>query len=205
MNNNLVKQGYNQAAENYLGDRDQFNNLKYLTKLVSLLPPRTKVLDIGCGAGKPIDEYLVGKGLSVTGIDISDKQILLAQKNVPQANYQVRDMAEIKEGEYQVDVVVSFYAIFHIDRRLHQELFNKINSFLPVGGYVLVTMGASAWEGQEDDFHGAKMYWSHYGRQKNRQIVENAGFEIVIDEVDTGGGERHQVLLSKKISSAPDV
>lgn len=199
MSNGLVKQGYNKVAENYSSERDQFKNNKYLEQLVKLLKPGAVVLDIGCGSGVPVDKYLVDKGFKVIGFDISEKQIELAKVNVSQATFEVKDMSELKEGEYKVDVVVSFYAIFHTLREKHQDLFKKINAFLPQGGYILVTMGAGEYEGLEENFHGTKMWWSHYGAEKNKEIVENAGFKILLDEIDTGGNERHQVIMARKL------
>lgn len=62
---------------------------------------------------------------------------------------------------------------------------------------LLVTMGTSEWEGMAD-FHGTKMFWSHFRPKRNRQIVEKAGFKILLDEIDTSGGEKHQVILARK-------
>lgn len=196
--NDLVKFGYNKVAETYLSNRDQFSNNKYLEKLTELLKPGATVLDIGCGSGVPVDKYLVDKGFKVIGIDFSEKQIELAKKNVPQAAFEVEDMMELKMDEYQVDAVVAFYAISHTPRETHQDLFNKINSFLPKGGLVLVTMGIGDYEGLEDDFHGVKMWWSHYGADKNIEIVKKAGFEILFSEIDDSGGESHLIILAKK-------
>lgn len=198
MLNDFVKQGYNKVAENYAMGRSQFKSDIYLDKLNSLLAPHSTVLDIGCGAGKPVDSYFVSKGHKVIGIDISEKMIELAKKNVPKGEYKVTDMSELQKGEYFVDAVVSFYSIFHTPREKHQLLLNKINSFLPKGGLLLITMGSSEWEGKEENFFGAEMFWSHYGSEKNTEIVKNAGFEVVLDKIDTAGNERHQVLLAKK-------
>ncbi len=193
-----VKQGYEKAAENYLSQRDQFQNEKYLEKLIKLLNPKATILDIGCGAGIPIDKYLIDKGFKVIGIDFSEKQIELAKQNIPQGQFEVKDMMKLKDNEYKVDAVVSFYAIFHTPRETHQELFRKINSFLPKGGYFLGTMGSSDWEGSEE-FHGVKMWWSHYNAEKSIEIIKNAGFEIVFEEIDSTKGERHLVVLARKI------
>ncbi len=198
MNNDLVKKGYNKSAKNYLSQRDQFSNIKYLEKLNKLLKPNSLILDLGCGAGKPIDKWLIIKGHKVIGIDISEKQIELARKNAPQGQFKVKDMSDLQEKEYQVDAVVSFYTIFHIPRETHQNLFKKIASFLQKNGLILVTMGANEWEGKEQDFHGTEMYWSHYGADKNRKIIQNAGFDILLDEIDEGANERHQIVIAKK-------
>lgn len=199
MSRDLVKESYDKIAEQYLLDRNQFKSEGYLEQLVKLLKPCANILDIGCGAGIPIDKYLVDREFKVLGIDISEKQIELAKKNVPQANYIVKDMSHLHEKEYQVDAVVSFYAIFHTPKDQHQNLFKKINTFVPLCGFILVTMGVKEWEGTEDDFHGARMRWSHYGAEKNRKIIESTGFRILFDEIDTSAGEKHQVILAEKI------
>ncbi|QQS38433.1 class I SAM-dependent methyltransferase [Candidatus Woesebacteria bacterium] len=196
--NQKVKAGYNIAAKNYTSEfRDQFKNEKHLAKLVDVLSPRSSILDVGCGAGKPIDSYLVSKGMKVTGIDISEAQIELAKSYVPEANYEVRDMSELQDGEYEVDAVVSFYAIFHTPRENHADLLKKFKSFLKSDGYLLITMGANDWVGKEDNFCGSEMYWSHYGADKNKELIEKAGFDIIFSEVDDAGGEKHLIILAK--------
>ncbi len=196
--NQKVKAGYNIAAKNYSSEfRDQFKNEKHLERLVDVLEPGSNILDVGCGAGKPIDNYLASKGMKVTGIDISEAQIELAKSYAPEANYEVQDMSELQDGEYQVDAVVSFYAIFHTPREKHIDLLKKFRSFLKPNGYLLITMGASDWEGKEDNFCGSEMYWSHYGAEKNQELIEEAGFEIIFSEVDDAGGEKHLVILAK--------
>jgi cyclopropane fatty-acyl-phospholipid synthase-like methyltransferase len=196
--NQKVKTGYNVAAKSYSFEfRDQFKNDKYLEKLTNILSPNSLVLDIGCGAGRPIDSFLVSKGMKVIGIDISEAQIELAKKYVPGAIYAVRDMSELTNGEYEVDAVVSFYAIFHTPRENHLELMRKFKSFLKSEGYLLITMGASDWVGKEDNFCGSEMYWSHYGAEKNKELVEQSGFEILSSEIDHSGGEKHLVVLAK--------
>jgi cyclopropane fatty-acyl-phospholipid synthase-like methyltransferase len=199
MNNNFVRKQYNKLAENYLSTRDQFKNIKYLEKFNKLLKPASLILDIGCGAGAPVDKYFLERGHKVIGLDISEKQIELAKKNLPNGEFKVEDMSVLKKGEYSVDAVVSFYAIFHTPRETHGDILKKINTFLKPNGLLLITMGSSEWEGTEKDFHGAEMYWSHYGKEKNRKLVEAAGFEIMLDEIDESGGEKHQVILAKKI------
>lgn len=197
--NQKVRAGYNVAAQAYSSAfRDQFKNNRHLDLLLEKLPHHARVLDVGCGAGKPIDSYLSERGCSVIGIDISEEQIKLAQQNVPQAEYQVLDMSELTAGQFSVDAVVSFYALFHIPRNTHLAVLKQMATFLHSGGFLLLTMGADDWEGKEDDFCGAEMYWSHFGATKNKQLVEDAGFTILFAEVDPAGNEKHLVVLAEK-------
>lgn len=137
------------------------------------------------------------QGFAVNGIDISKRMIEFAKKNVPQAFYEVKDMSQLKEGEYCVDGIVSFYAIFHTSREKHQELLKKFASFMPNGGVIFITMSSGEWEGIEENFHGAKMFWSHYGADKNIKLVKNAGFEILLNEIDGQADEKHQVIMAR--------
>lgn len=198
MDNDFVKRQYDLIADEYMKSRDAFNNSHYLDRLLSLLSPESLILDIGCGPGVPIDRYLANHHHDIIGIDISRRQIALAREHVPEGDYSVKDMSTLREGEYTVDAVVSFYAIFHTPRETHQSTLHKIYSFLKPGGYMLITMGSTDWVGKEQDFFGSEMYWSHYDAKKNRELVDHAGFTVILDEIDTTAGEKHQIILARK-------
>ncbi len=196
--NQKVREGYNQAAAAYTNTfRNQFKNNSHLDLLIQRLKNGDQVLDLGCGGGKPIDSYLVEQGFKVTGIDISEEQIKLAQQNVPAGNFMVCDMSELTANQFQVDAVVCFYAIFHIPKEQHLQVLKLMRTFLKPGGSLLLTMGASEWEGKEDDFCGAEMYWSHYGEERNVELVKEAGFTLLFHEIDTTGDERHLIVLAE--------
>ena len=61
----IVRQGFDRVAENYLNTRDRSENQRYLDLLIDRLSPDATILDLGCGAGIPIDEYLITKGRKV--------------------------------------------------------------------------------------------------------------------------------------------
>nr|WP_234004975.1 class I SAM-dependent methyltransferase [Cronobacter turicensis] len=47
----------------------------WLDKFISHLPPGGNILDLGCGNGSPIAEYLLSQGVNVTGVDSSPSMI----------------------------------------------------------------------------------------------------------------------------------
>lgn len=197
MQRDLVRQGYDQMARSYMAEREQLKSGKYVQKLLKLLPRKASVLDVGCGAGIPIDDLIIKAGHEVVGIDISPKMVELAKRNCPEGSYLVGDMLDLKKGEYLVDAVVSFYAIFHIPRDKHEQMLKVLVSLVKPGGYLLLTMGERDFEG-EHMLYGVKMWSSHWGVARNRKMLEKQGVEIVINEIDRSGRESHQVLLLRK-------
>ena len=194
MNAPSLASAYNQMAHLYLRERHLLRSQKYLTKLIKLLPKNASILDLGCGAGTPVDDFLIAKNYLVTGLDISPTQIALARQYCPRGSFHVQDIQDLQPREYQADAVISFYALFHLPRQRHLEILQKIRSFLPVGGFCLLTMGDRDLEG-EFPLYGSKVFYSQFATEKNLKLMQEAGFKIVWNEIDTSGQERHQVSL----------
>ena len=47
----------------------------YLDNMLEKLPPNASVLDLGCGSGKPILEYLISQKVKVLGVDASEQML----------------------------------------------------------------------------------------------------------------------------------
>ena len=58
---------------------------------ITQLPSGAHVLDVGCGSGVK-SEYLIAHGFKVTGIDISDKRLDIARREVPEGEFRVLSM-----------------------------------------------------------------------------------------------------------------
>jgi len=193
----LIRDGYNLIGQKYAEDRATFGSEKYIRQLMKRVRPGGTILDIGCGDGVPIDRALIKQGYRVVGIDIAENQVKRARRNCPEGEFEERDLGELKQGEYQVDGVVCMYTMFHISREEQGERIRVIGTYLPKGGILLVSMGDKEFEGVTM-FHGIPMWWSQWGPKRNRELVEKAGFDVLIDEIDQTGGERHQVILARK-------
>src|SRR5262249_17005457 len=66
-------------------------------------------------------------------------------------------------------------------------LIARIHSWLKPGGSFLGTWAVSDWEGKEENWEGwgAPMWWSHYDKDQNLNMLRSAGFEIISAEVRT--------------------
>jgi len=169
-----------------------------LNELLKRLPKKPSVLDLGCGSGVPFDKFLVQNNCNLIGIDNSKKHLALAKKLVKQAQFINGDFAKVNFKQ-KFNAIVSFYAIFHIPRTEHKKLFKKILALLEKKGLILVTLGAEDMESTVDDFIGSKMMWSSYSLEKNKKLVEQSGFKILIAKEEKSS-EHHLWILAQKIN-----
>jgi len=196
----LVEKGYNRIAEDYYSHRNlsKFNN--ELEEFVSLLPENAHILDVGCGAGIPTAKFLIEKGIKVTGIDLSDTMLNLAGKNVPSAEFIKMDMNELNFNEKTFDGIVSVYALFHVPKENHFEIFKKFFEVLKPGGILMINNGVSESEGTSR-FFGVPMFWSNFGPKTTLNLVKEAGFSIISEAVLERGGEYQYWIFGKKLES----
>jgi SAM-dependent methyltransferase len=197
MQRDLVRKGYNKMVWKYLAERDKLKSGKYVQKILKLLPKNSTILDVGCGAGIPVDDLLIKAGHTVLGIDNSEMMVEAARRNCPGGEYELRDIMELGEGEYQVTAIVSFYALFHIPRERLERVLRTLVGYVQSGGYLLITLGDKDFEG-EHEMYGERMWSSQWGTERNREIVKKLDLEIILDEVDHSGGEAHQIMILKK-------
>lgn len=177
----VVADGYDQIAPRYLAWRPRRD--REVERLLALVKPGWRILDLGCGAGLPVTKALADVA-EVIGVDLSAAQLKLAKQHVPSARFLRRDMTALRCPPASFDAVVSFYALIHVPREEQAPLLRRIYSWLRPGGLFYATMGTSDNAGEvEADFVGAPMYFSHYDAVTNRRLVREAGFELVESRV----------------------
>ena len=197
-----VRQGY--EAGDYEGQYRNNRGIRpeeeeLFDKLFEKIPEKGEVVDLGCGTGEPFDRFLVDQGYDVTGVDLVEKHIYAARKHVPEAHFFQGDFFDVKAEKGKFDAVVSFYAIFHVPREEHSDLFEHINNLLREDGTILVTLGGSEMdEHQNEDWADSEMVWSSYSQEKNLELIENAGFDIVETYEEESDEEHHLWVLAEK-------
>lgn len=189
---------YESLGKKYLDFRSSLKSDKYVREFSQKLKKHAYILDVGCGAGVPVDDILTRDGHEVMGLDLSPTLIGLARRLVPAASYSVFDMRSLTKGQYSVDGLVCLYAIFHIPRIEHKNMLEIFASFLSKGGWMLISLGDRAYEGVHE-MYGFESFGSQWGSEQNRRIVESAGFEVIVEEFSMSSGERHQIILAQRL------
>lgn len=193
----LVRASYNQISHAYRGDAvaTGTNYSAWIDDLAARLSDGDPVLDLGCGNGIPASQVL-SERFEVTGVDISDVQVERARRLVPRATFHRADMTQIDFPPATFAAVVSLFALIHVPVSQQPRLIERIGGWLRPGGQLLVTVGHTAWTGTEDNWHGARMYWSQADAATYAQWLDAAGFAIVTRRFIPEGRTGHELIVA---------
>lgn len=127
------------------------------------------VLDVACGTGVLIPDYLARKVKSVTAVDISPNMISVAKSKYQQENVQIicADI-ETAEFEHKFDCIVVYNAFPHFPEP--QNLIKVLASHLKQGGTLTVAHGMS--KAQIDQLHSGVASKVSNGLMKETALVE---------------------------------
>ncbi len=195
----IVQQGYDQLGSRYRAYYETANPTRYndwLTAFVQLLPVDANVLELGCADGIPTARFL-SQYVSYFGVDISPVQIEQARANVPQAHFEVADMAILAFPDPSFDGVIALYSVIHLPLAEQLILFKSVYQWLRPDGYFLCIAGAEEWTGTDSDWNelGTSMYWSHTDAATYQSWFIEIGFAIIEQHFVAEGNKGHTYFL----------
>ena len=206
----LVRRGYDVISRAYRRDdgqpdgstaEDTSRYAGWVADLARLLPPRARVVDLGCGAGIPATRELNDHGLRVMGVDFSAVQLHRARELAGGGSLVQADMTAFQLAPASVDAVVSFYALIHVPLADQQPLFPRIRGWLRPGGYFLAIVGADRWTGTEP-YLGADMFWDHADTGTYLRWLEAARLAPVWHRFIPEGKSGHTLILARAATSS---
>ena len=194
---NIVEHAYDHIAQWYLEwvESDMSPRQRYTKRFLDRLPASPSVLELGCGPGVPVLNMLVDRGAQVTANDISAKQIEMAKARCPNVKFVAGNMATLTFEAESFHGVLSFNTLFHLPRAQLEDLLAKIYTWIKPGGLFVFNLAGLDEEEIHGEMMGYGMFWSSYGMQKNCEILEDIGFELLeVETVKAGDGklEEHE-------------
>ncbi|WP_225421319.1 class I SAM-dependent DNA methyltransferase [Sphingomonas parva] len=91
--------------------RDSFVDRAWIDRFLAQVQPAGRVLDLGCGSGRPIARHLIDAGLHVTGIDVAPRMVALCAERFPGHDWRVADMTELALGR-RFDGILAWDSFF---------------------------------------------------------------------------------------------
>jgi ubiquinone/menaquinone biosynthesis C-methylase UbiE len=179
---------YNKIADiyskQYFGD---LTDTPYIDKFISLLPQNAKVLDVGCGPGQ-FTKYMIGKGLKVEGIDLSEKMLEIAKSYVPNGKFKLMDMRKLLYKANTFDGLLAAYSLIHIPSKEISDTLKGFRKILKDKGYMLLI----TQKGKPDKIvpeplkQGEKIFINYFTKSRlNKYLTTSGFFRRAQDEVKT--------------------
>ena len=202
----IVERGYDAIADRFAAWQAQISDetrLRYLHDLLEPLPERPDVLELGVGAGVESSRILAQRG-RLTGIDLSREQLRRARERLPGATLIHGDFTSVELPPASFDAVVSFYVLNNLPQDELGPLLRRVANWLRPGGWFLGSFPSSDNAGWRGEWLGTEMYFAGCDPATNRRLTEEAGLEVVRDELETmiePEGEVHWQWLLARLGS----
>jgi cyclopropane fatty-acyl-phospholipid synthase-like methyltransferase len=180
----IVAEGYDAMhdefaawSERIVGDPREW----WLDQLTSRLEDGARVLELGCGSGP--DARRLAERFRVTGVDISAEQIARARVEVPDAEFLQADLTAVDFEPGSFEAVIAVYSFNHVPRDRLAPTFERVHAWLVPGGFFLASFGTSDTEIWVGEWLGTRMFFSSFPRETTSRLLDEAGFERVLDDL----------------------
>ncbi|MFI9379700.1 class I SAM-dependent methyltransferase [Kutzneria sp. NPDC052558] len=152
--------------------------------LLGELPERARVLDLGCGTGRPTAEVLAAAGHDVTGVDVSPRMVEIARAQVPAARFEVGDLRTLTYASGSWHAVIAFFPLLQMTRADIDATLARIADWLAPGGIFLLATVPVDVEGIEVEFMGkAAADVSSYPAEVYRERLTDLGLAVVRERI----------------------
>ena len=183
-----IRSLYDENAELWIKLRNQSKlpEKKYLERLNVLLPPQSKVLDLGCGDGI-IAEYFANKGHSIVGVDSSLNLCNAFEARVTNGKSIHTDLRNFEEFENH-NLILLWHSLFHQTPEVQKQVLTKIAICAQTGCILAFTSGDRFGQSL-GEFAGKPLYHASLDPDEYSAILTQNGMKIIqtcLDDVDCG-------------------
>ncbi|MBL7479257.1 class I SAM-dependent methyltransferase [Legionella bononiensis] len=182
-NKDKVYQVYNEIIDWFDLNRSKDLSMEkfYLNFIQKYLKPKSKILDVGCGTGEPIAQFLITEGYEVTGIDASIKMIELCKQRFPKSTWILADMRTLDLNE-QYHAVIAWHSLFHLPHDDQRMTLKLLASFVDKQGLLIFTTGPELDEVWSDN-GGYDLYHASLSTEEYKQILADNQLKVLAHKI----------------------
>jgi 2-polyprenyl-3-methyl-5-hydroxy-6-metoxy-1,4-benzoquinol methylase len=181
-----------QYEDTYLHNPGLEEIISYTIKELS---PKSPVLDVGCGTGKPVANHVARAGHKIHGIDISQEMVNIISSQVI-GRFEKADMTTF-QPTMQYDAIFTIFSMFQLSHNQTYSMMSKYSEWLKTGG--LLVLGTIPSTSLVDDrslyddsgkvirhanllFMGRRFLGTLHTKDGWRDLFQRAGFEIQLEK-----------------------
>lgn len=206
-NYNLIAHNYaNERSHSRIGLEEVRNLLDRLSSglsgsgLPDGLSEVASVLDVGCGPGIPISEYILQHpaGVRLFGVDSSREMVKLFRANFSDVPVQHASILDFDFFGQKFDAVISWGMMFHLSVEEQIRAIRSIASALKPGGYFLFSSGNEA-ETQHGMMYDVEFSYFSLGAEGYRQVLQTNGLTVLDEHFDEGENYYYLAQLTREM------
>jgi ubiquinone/menaquinone biosynthesis C-methylase UbiE len=157
---------------------------EYRSLLLAPLEPGSRILDLGCGTGRPIASHIASLGHHVTGVDGSEAMLAIVRERLPDHRWLHGKMEDFELAD-TFHAVVCWDSLFHLPRQHYQPVIAKIHRWLVPGGRMMVSSGILVDEnpdGFTDTMFGHELYYDSLSPEDMISTIEDTRLRLLLAE-----------------------
>lgn len=165
--------------EAFAGLKPQLDSIQWVLAQIHDRRP-AKVLDLGCGTGRPVCSAFADAGHDVLGVDVSGVMIKDAQKKVLNAKFIKDDVFKMNLSPDTYDAVTVYFSLAaDTSQDLIRRQIHRIADWLKVGGVLVIAAVPYPSDKMLTNFLGRPFTGSGLSAEQYIACIRDAGLEIV--------------------------
>ncbi|MBK1689227.1 class I SAM-dependent methyltransferase [Rubrivivax gelatinosus] len=200
----LNRRSYDAIAADWEDARTSLSDAeaRLLDGLLDGLPTGARVLDLGCGTGRPMAEAVAARGLQVTGIDQSAAMLARSRARLPGHDWRLARLEDFEpDGPYAA--ALAWDSLFHVPREAHAGILRRVRAALAPGAGFMLTVGGSAHPAFTDTMFGHEFFYDSHPPETACALLEAEGFAVVLHEFlnrPTEGRDKGRVAIVARVA-----
>jgi SAM-dependent methyltransferase len=168
---------------------------EWIDQFLAYVPAGGRLLDLGCGSGRPVAAYLIERGFRVTGVDSSPSLIALCRDRFPEEEWLVGDMRALDLGR-RFDGILAWYSFFHLHFDDQQAMFPRFAAHAKPGAPLIFTSGPQHGEAI-GEWQGEPLYHASLSPEEYRRLLASTGYDVLSFKPGMPVGEGPSVWIAQ--------
>lgn len=186
---------YDRRADDWIIDRGvelTAVDRLWLDRFTAMLAAGDRVLDVGCGSGRPMAAALLERGFDVTGVDSSARLVAKAADDLASGHFIQADMRTLGLGRTFAGVL-AWHSLFHLTPDDQRIALPRLLAHAAPRAVVMFSSGHSLGHAM-GEWHGEPLYHGSLDAAEYHAILARAGFEVD----HAAGAEDGSVWLARR-------
>ncbi len=174
---------YNQNAETYAEINATVADVDQIDELTGLLPAGASILDVGCAAGRDSNLFCQ-RGFKVTGVDLSEGLLSIAEQHFPGINFIKADLRALPFENESFAAVWAHQSLLHLETpKEAQDAIQEFHRVLTNNGILHILVKAQTGKNKtavvSDAFSGHDRFFQYFTTDEIGRFLARAGFETI--------------------------